>query len=722
MKMKRKLLCLFSVLLLSITGIWNGDAVTCFASEDSDAISWYVYVNGEMPETTMKKGETKEIVVPIKANYSLNIDKITIDVKDTPFTVKGTPAIYRENTSGEVTTLGAEKHYLKFSLYAKKSTEDKTYNLSVSFLAGNWTGNLTTYTLMDTIPVEYQTEEATVQKKGELAISDITCENEMKVGDSTDLVYSLRNIGEGSAADITVTYDGFGDDGILPDSNSTSKKISSIGAKREKTYSFPIKVANNAVTGAKKISITVSYKETKNATEYKTVTESFYVQVEGKSTTDDEKVAKVPKIYISNVKQSPASPKAGETVTLSFSVKNIGTRTAINTTLTPSGLSNTTFIPADSDPRVFIKELKAGESQKVSLQYTVAEDVTKGLNAIDYDIAYKNAKGTDFTSMVKLYVRNVQAKKEKKETSVGVPKLIIKEYSTGSDIVTAGSEFTFAFDINNTHSSISADNIKVTITSDEAGTFSVAKGSNSFYISKIKAKSSVHKEIPIKVKADCTTKAYPLKVEFEYEYKGMEKPKDTITSGLTVSETLNIQVEEDSRPALTNLVPGAYGDLVNGEINSITFDFTNRGKSPLYNVEVRISGDFTPVQESYFIGTVEAGTGTSHEMEITPMVEGTANGLMTVTYEDSNGKEGKIEQEFTGEVMMGSGSDYMDGEYMDPSAMGEPEEDTVKQPIVKLPVFIVIQVVLFLFGLIAVRKITIAKWRKKKMLEEEKNL
>ena len=71
------------------------------------------------------------------------------------------------------------------------------------------------------------------------------------------------------------------------------------------------------------------------------------------------------------------------------------------------------------------------------------------------------------------------------------------KYTTGNGSVKAGGEFTFSFEVVNTHNTLGADNIKVTITSDEAGTFSVAKGSNSFYISTIAAKKSVHKEIPI---------------------------------------------------------------------------------------------------------------------------------------------------------------------------------------------------------------------------------
>lgn len=718
MKTRGRLLCFLSILILSVTSILNG-SVTCFASEEDGEVSstgWFVYVSGEMPDITMKQGETRDFTLEIKANYELAFRKITIGTTDTPFTVKGTPKVYKENSVSEALTIDTGKQYLKFTLYAKKSTENKTYNLPITFLAG-YLNELATYTLMDKIPVTYQADTTT--GKGSLSISDITCDNDMKVGESTNVVYSLSNIGDGKAYDITLAYDGFEDTGILPGNNTTTKKLTSLSANTEKSFTFPITVSKNAVTGAKKLSISVSYKTTEDAAEKVTETESFYIQVEGKA-TETEKTVKAPKLLISGVKQSPAEPKAGGTLKLSFTVKNIGSKNAKNITLTPTNLANTNFSPVDKDPNIYIKLLKVGASKKVTMRFTISDTIEKGLNPIEFAVAFKDNNGTDYTDTAKMYVTDVKASDE---NTSGVPKLIIQHYSTGDDIVRAGSEFNFTFDISNMHSTISADNIKVTVTSDEAGTFSVAKGSNSFYISKIGPKDSVHKEIPIKVKADCTTKAYPLKVEFEYEYEGMVKPTDTLTSGLTVSETLNIQVEEDSRPALTNVLPGAYGELINGELNSVTFDFTNRGKSPLYNVEVTITGDFQPSQEVYFIGTVAAGTGTNHEMEITPTVEGTGTGKIKVTYEDSNGKQGKIEQEFTGEVMMGAGMDMgMD------SGMGMDEipadvaADTGKKAIVSVPVFIVIQIVLFLAGIFIVRKVVIKRYRKKKMLEEEQEL
>ena len=718
MKTRGKLLSYLSIIVLCLTSIWNNSAITCLADNYTGGGSekWYVYVNDEIPEITLSQGGTKEVTLELKANSTKNVDKITIGTKDTPFSVEGKPKLFGEHTDGEVHSIGREKCFLKFTLTAKKSTENKTYNIPITFLAGSGSTDMQTYTLMDTIPVTYQTEKES--GKGSLAVSNINCVSELKSGESTNVVYKLANMGDGKATDIKVSCEGFEDTGILPGSNGTTQKISSMEPNSQKKLTFPIKVSQNAVTGAKKLTISVSYKAQKDATGYETETESFYVQVQGKKTEEMKTNIKTPKLLISNVKQSVKAPVAGKQFVLSFCLKNVGQRAAKNITVTPTGLTNMTFTPLDDNPSVYVKSLNVGESKVIRLRYRLSNQIEKGLSSIDYAIAFKDGNGTDYTNTAKLYIKNIQAKKDK--ASNGVPKLIIQKYTTGNGSVKAGGEFTFAFDVANTHNSLSADNIKVTITSDDAGTFSVAKGSNSFYISTIGAKKVVHKEIPIKVKADCTSKAYPLKLGFEYEYEGMEKPKDTLTSGLTVSETLSIQVEEDSRPALANILPGTYGELISGEINSVSFDFNNHGKSPLYNVEVTIKGDFKATKESLFIGTVEAGAGGSHEMEITPTVEGKATGVMTVTYEDSNGKKGKIKQRFTGEVMSAG---ELPVDEIEPVTDGEDaSEDKENKGIVSVKIFIAMEAAIFLFAVFVVRKVVISRYRKKQLLEEEQEL
>ena len=713
MKTREKLLCYLSIVVLCLASIWNNSAITCLADSNSEGGKWYVYVNNEIPEITLSQGETKEVTLELKANSTKNVDKITIGTKDTPFSVKGRPKLLRERTDGEVHSIGRESCLLKFTLKANKSTENKTYHISIAFLAGNGSADLQTYTLVDTIPVTYQAEKEE-SGTGSLAVFNINCVSELKSGESANVVYKLANMGDGKATDIKVSCEGFEDTGILPGDQGTTQKISAMEPNSQKKLKFPIRGSQNAVTGAKKLTISVSYKAKKDAASYETETESFYIQVQGKSTEENKTNGKTPKLLISNVKQSVKAPVAGKRLELSFCLENVGQGAAKNITVTPTGLTNATFTPLDDNPNVYVKALSAGESKVIKLRYRLSSQIEKGLSSIDYTIAYKDGNGADYTNTSKAYIRNIQAKKDK--ASIGVPKLIIHKYSTGNGSVKAGGEFTFAFDVVNTHNSLSADNIKVTITSDDAGTFSVAKGSNSFYIPTIGAKKSVHKDIPIKVKADCTSKAYPLKIGFEYEYEGMEKPKDSLSSGLTVSETLTIQVKEDSRPALTNILPGAHGELINGEINSVSFDFNNHGKSPVYNVEITIKGDFSPTKESLFIGTVEAGSGGSHEMEITPTVEGKATGVMIVTYEDSNGRVGKIKHRFTGEVM--SAEDISENVIKPEGNQQDSSVDKEKKGIVSVPIFIVLEAGIFLLAVFVVRKVVIRRYCIRELLEE----
>lgn len=719
MKIKARICSLLVVLTLCLTSIWSDEAYVCYAYEDGDVTSsnnWYVYVNGEMPDITLKKGETFEVSLPLTANYTMSVRKIMIDVKETPFTVKGTPAIYYEGKQEATKSLGVGNYFLKFTLTAKKGTEDKTYHLPISFLAGYSDSDLATYSLMDMLPVSFQTEEAEVVGKASLSLSDITCEydgEKLKIGETADIAYNLCNNGNGKAYDITISYDGFGDEGILPVNKNSTSTIATLAVASEKSITLPITPADNCVTGAKKISITVSYKETEKSTEFITLTDSIYIQVEGAEKKTDE-TTYAPKLRISNVKQTPSKPEAGGIVSVSYYVTNVGTKAAEGIIITPTNLTNATFTPIDKDASAYIKSLKVGGKKKVTMKFLVSEQIESGSNGIELSAVLKDSKGTEYTDSFHLYVTNLVAKEE---DSAGVPKLIIQNYDTGDDVVRAGDEFTLSLDIMNAHGSLSANNIKVTITSDEAGTFTAAKGSNSFYISKIPANGSVHKEIQLKAKADSITKVYPLKVEFEYEYDGMELPKDTLSSGLVVSEVLNIQVAEDSRPALTNVIVGGYGELMCGEMNCLSFDFTNRGKSPLYNVEVVVTGDFQPATESYFIGTVEAGTGNNHEIEITPMADGTGNGLLTITYEDSNGTVGTIEEEFSGDIMP-----IMMDEPGEEFEIVEPEVEEETKPMIPLPAFLFLEIVLFVLSIVITRKVVIKLHIKKKMKEEEKEL
>lgn len=720
MKVKKRMLCLLSVFVLCITNIWNQNAVVCFAEEETaveeeEKKDWFVYVNGEMPDITLKKGESIEVSLPITANYKLNVSKVIVNVTDTPFVVKGAPAIYQKGSV--VKTLSTGNYTLKFSLTAKKGTEDKTYSIPISFLAGTSNTDLDTYDLMDTVSVTYQNISTVASGKGALYLTNLQCiyddddedgANELNVGENTDITYDLTNIGSGTAYDITITYEGFSDDGILPKSKNPTEIVSSLKVNGKKSFNLPITPAQNATNGTKVITINVSYKETETSTEYITESLDFYVYVMGKKIDD---TTYTPKLRISNYVQTPEKPQAGAQMTISFDVTNVGTRVAKKITIIPDYFKNTTFTPLDKDPNAYIETIEIGEKKTVTFKFRLSELIEGGLSQIEFNMYYKDHKGLEYGETFRLFIRDIVAQEVEEEEGTTVPKIMIQQYATGADEVAAGEEFTLSLDIMNAHDTLSADNIKVTLVTGDTSVFTTASGSNNFYITQIPPQGTVHKDIQMRVKADVTTEVYPLKIEFEYEYDGLELPKEAMASGITIVETLSIQVVEDTRPEISGILVGAYGDLVCGELNSMTLDLTNLGKSPLYNVELSITGDYQASRESYFLGKIEAGTGASHEFEITPLVEGVGDGVITVTYEDSNGVEGVIAEEFSAEILP----------TIEAEDEEEPEEVVVQvgEPLLPTPVFLIIQVVLFGAGTIFARSFILRRHAKKEKQEEK---
>ncbi len=714
MKRIRKLQCCIGIVLFCVIGIvYKGTYISLAESKDDADKRWYAYVKGEIPEVSICEGESKEITLEVTANYTLLVDKIKVCTQETPFGLKGTPKLYKKGGSEEVHTIGPENYELKFTLYGKKSTLDKTYNIVLWLLVGDNPDNLQKIELLDGVPVTYQTKEEDTSK-GSVVVSHIKCAKELRQEEEAEISYSLRNVGDGKAYDITITYCGFEDGGIIPNARGITKKISYLEADKTKELSYPIQAAKNATAGSKKLGIMVTYKRRKNDTEYKTETENFFVEVIVEKKVKEEKI-KVPKIKISNVKQSVEEPEAGKSFELSFTVENIGQKDAKTISITPINLTNRTFTPLDTETSIFIDELNVGQKKTVKLHYQISERIEGGLSSIDYSIMMKDKRGAEYSSSASVYVKNIKVKVENEIE--GVPKLIIDKYSTGISKIEAGDEFMLELDIGNTHKSLGVNNIRVSIEAEEEDALTVAEGNNSFYIDSIKAGKSAHVKVPIKVNANCTAKSYPLKIGFEYEYKGLVYTKDTTATGLVTSEILFIKIEEDSRPSITHIVPGAYGDLICGEYNGLTFEFNNRGKTALYNVQVRIKGDFRSTQKVYYIGTVPEGARASHEIEITPLVEGTATGKMIVTYEDSDGGKNKIEHKFSGNVIS-SKPNFVE-ESIQPSMSANEETKTVSvKRTLKVVILVSFEAVLFLVTTAVVYRITYINYRKREKKED----
>lgn len=523
-----------------------------------------------------------------------------------------------------------------------------------------------------------------------------------KPGDKLGLELSIKNNGSSKAESprIYVDESSLGTMRFIKDYYTDYIETKDIRSDQVIKVDVPLMVSNKNTGGEYELKLNIVYFDGDGVEYISTAT--IYLQIEAEGITEEGK----PIVLISNVLQSPAKPVAGERLEVSFDMVN---KSAVNLNelkISLMNLTGNTFIPVESDPYQYIGELKGGASKRITIALTVSDNIQEGLNNLLVDYSYTG--GGDSINIPILDVQNDFG-------SASKPRLIISKYEVDIDELRAGSTFNFNFEIHNTHSSVAAKNIIATVSGKPIGgsdVFTVTQGSNSFFISKIGPGETFSGSLGMKVKSDAATNAYPIGVTIEYEYDGIEPNPTTGKIGETEDYELNLQVIENARPVVdyVNVYSWDMGVTV-GNPASLSFEFYNMGKSMLNNVVATVEGDFSSSGSSmYFMGNVMAGGNAYAELEVIPNVEGTAYGVVKITYEDSNGEEQVYTKEFETFVMgmqpwePGPGGDG--GVDVFNPIVPEP-----KKEILPLWAFIVMLVLIFIIFIPASRKIIISIYK-----------
>lgn len=530
--------------------------------------------------------------------------------------------------------------------------------------------------------------------------------SELKAGDSFNLVATLRNVGDTVADDVEVSLGGLDITGFLPGYTSKTISVKNLKFNEKIDVKIPLIVSHGATVGLKEIPITITYKDTSGTAI--TTSSTLYLEVVAADGVDSEGK---PNIVVSSVAQSPAEPNAGARVDVSFDLENKSNIDISSIKVSVVSAEGAGFSPMTSEPYQYIDKVEGGKKRRITIPLIASETVTEGTNSLNIKYDYKDSKGKAQSDTATLFIQNVQ------NSGIGAskPKLIISNFTADQEELRAGNTFKFTFDIKNTHPSVNARNIKVTVTQAD-NIFSVNKGSNTFFITEIPAGETTENILELRVKADATTKAYPLEITMEYEYEGAKPNPTTGAIGETTKETINLQAVENSRPVVDNIAVGSWDAPVVNQPTVLTFEFYNMGKSPLNNVHASVEGDFKlSTGNMYFIGNVAAGSQEYAELEVIPSIEGQAKGKLVVTFEDSNGDEVSITKEFEGTIQGEFNPDTNGG-----MPGGEvPNMPTAKEPILPIWAFIIIQIVILAIGIPVTRKVRLGLYRRKLSKQEE---
>lgn len=694
-----KIQVIILAMLLFIVG-FAIDAKTVEASDDqADAI----VINEILQEDKLilKPGQKKHMILPIRAiNSYMHSAFVSIDVdKGAPFTV--TNMLLSEKGDG-VPTFGVSNYgntYVEFDITVRETAHIGSYPIIITVSALNQnTGEKYPLTLeMDFSIIKELTP-------AQISLSDVSV-RDAQVGSDTKMIFRLRNDGEISALNtyVSASYgEGESSTGIIPLYETPKIKIGDLTEGKDDYMSLPIRILPTAEAGLKTVSLNLEYKDVDG--EAYTISHDIFVDVTKK---DNAPSIVVEDIIVKGILEP------NNNVTVVATLNNDGETTAkdiyVKIDETSEGFGPSGLIKNYFTENLWIGSVASEGKRNTEIPLKISNHATGGIKTINIIISYKDEEGTAYETKATIYPDVIAPDED--EEQVSKPKLIVSKYSTDTEELRAGSVFNFSFDLTNTHESVGAKNITITV-SQEEGIFTPTQGSNSFFIQRIAAGDTSQNTLEMKVKADTMTKAYPIKLTVEYEYDGIKANPATGNIGETEIIELSLQAVENSRPVVDYVNVYSWdGNVVVGNPATLAFEFYNMGKSPLNNVIATVDGDFMKSDGNmYFIGNVAQGSASYVEFDVMPNIEGMAKGTVKITFEDSNGDEIEFIKEF--ESMVSSPIPFDPG--MEPGGVDDvfnPDEVQGKKEILPMWLFIVILIAIFVIFVPVSKKIIIGIYK-----------
>lgn len=339
---------------------------------------------------------------------------------------------------------------------------------------------------------------------------------------------------------------------------------------------------------------------------------------------------------------------------------------------------NIYFTGADASSSKSKSSSSGGNSDDVSSGADYSEPDDSSYN--DYD-DYDDAGGSSSSS------------------EASAPKLVITGFDTEPEKIMAGETFTLTVHIQNTSKTTSVCNGKFLI-GNEAGNFLPTSGSSAVFIEKIPAGETGDLKIELKTSSDLAQKNYILVVKGDFD--------DGKGNNFTSSDNLSVPVYQEVKLGITDvsMTPEAIGIDSEG---SLMFTINNQGNAGVYNVSVSVKDDAVTCEDSY-VGNIAAASSAYASLNVVGVEDNSDTGTITVvvSYEDSEGNTGEIEQEV--ECLVGEDISMDMNEDWDMYA-----EDEEESPINWLIVILILAV---LIVLIVTTVIIIIVVRKKKHADE----
>lgn len=657
-----------------------------------------LYVTNEKTFTG-DPGESIKVPIKIKNNSDFDAKNISVNVE-----IDGSNDIYIDGSGYDsISSISAGKSKeasfrVKIDENAKRSSAVMQVSISYENYDSYYTREYKT-TEKIYIRVSNKTDSPRVVVKN----VEFTPDKYVNAGDDVLVGFRLKNEGQNTAKDIKISLDGLSSEGFFLSNGLNNKIVAELGRRQTVYVYFELKSSDKIKSGSYPLEMNLSYKDEKDEEfEYKDVSK-FFLNINSDKNRNSN-------LIMENIKYPEGPIAQNKEVDISFNIRNQGQTDAENIIIKAESTNIEGLVPK-SVSTIKIDTLPPGETQEVHFKFLTTKSAETKNYPIEIKIEYRDEFLDDDEDPHTLNQYVGVFSQSPDDDNKSVPKLIIDKYNFEPQLVSAGQTFQMNLSFFNTNSMKSVKNIKIFLTS-EGGTdpkneqtagssvFTPVDSSNTFYIDSIPPKGRVQKAIKMFTVPDALARTHTITANFEYEDSKGEAYTATELIGVPVIQQSKLDVGE------INYSPEAYV----GESTPISVEFYNTGKVTLYNMMVKLEGDFKVENGQYYIGNFDSGTSESFEGYVIPNSEGELTGNVVFTYEDSTGQMQELKKEFTLNVIdMPPMDDEFGGEF--------PPMDDEKGGILKSKVFwgIIITIAATTTGVIIYKK----KKKKKEMSLDE---
>lgn len=627
------------------------------------------------------------------SNHAKSVVVIPTFGADSPFT----PNNLTESLSiGEIQA--NSKSSITLDLNTSKNAKEGSYPIPLEInyeyyvpkatSGGEYTTHTATY--KETIYVQVKNDGS----QAKLLIKELVTEPEIILpGQEAKVSMIFENKGNIEVKNVSAKLEGLNKDtGFYIASGSDTAFVNKVPGKAVSFIDFNLKASNKIKKGVHELKVVFSYDDVEE-------TQTIYLNSGGDSDQSSN-------LLIENIDYPTTGISANKDFTLKFDLRNNGGVKADNV-LVKVESSDPAVVPKTTSIKR-ITSIDPENSESLEFVFSPTPDAITRNYPLSISVEYEdelNAEGEKrpvLNQYVGVYVKG------KDDGTKGKPKLIIDQYNFQPSMVKAGESFEMNLTFYNTNNNKSIKNIKIYLTAEpgsndkegeNAGSsvFTPVNSSNTFYIDSIPAKGRVDKKITMFTIPDALAKTHTIIANLEYE--------DSDGTEYVAEELIGVPVVQQSKLEVGEIT--YMPETTVGQPSPISLEFYNTGKVTLYNLMIKLEGDFDTENGQYYVGNFSSGGSDYFDGMVVPTQPGELTGAVLFTYEDSTGETQELREEFDLNVMEMPPMEEMPGEF-DPNMMEEEKPGLLKSKWL----WIALGAIVIVGGIIFIKK------RKKKKEEE----